>query len=265
MRRLLLLLSVLAATACARLGLEPVLEPANDRPFKFRHDSFAFANELKWHYKMDPVTGERTDTEENKDADYALHCFVLARSARQFFQFARFDRNLPKVSEDDYRKLVESVIAHDPAISEPAEQRVVIPGYASLHRFSAEHEALLKGSLGSAVHSYIQRGNWRMVFPFSAGHQQEMARTLAAEIRANRPPIVHLVLFPRIKINHAVLLYGVKEKKHVTRFKVYDPNDAKHPLELTWDARERVFKLPPNNYFPGGTVDVYEVYKSPIL
>jgi hypothetical protein len=241
---------------------KPVLEPAHARAFVFGKDTFAFRNELRWHYRMDPVSGER-EVEKNPDAEYSLHCFVMARSARQFFQFARFDPAAPKADDETYRKLVRDVVDRDPSETETAE-RIVVPGYANLHAFSAAHEDLVKDELGSAAQSYVQRGHWRMVFPFTHDQQAETAKGLFLEITVHRPPVVHLILFPKITINHGVLIYDAAERGRNIVFRVYDPNNAQHPTELVFDGDERAFKFPRSAYFPGGVVDVYEVYKSAI-
>jgi hypothetical protein len=246
-----------SVVACLALGLgacsiHPVLQPANDRPFRFERDSLAFENMLS----------AARHGKEGED-DYTLHCFVMTRSARQFFQFARFDGDEPALDDEGYRKLVHEVIAHDPdEPTPPRAQRIVIPGYWNLYAFSRAKEDLLKDELGSAVQSFMQRGNWRMVFPFSHEHQEETALSMAAEIRRNRPPAVHLVVFPALSIDHAVLLYGAEDTHEGIRYEVYDPNDPARPASLYYNRDKRSFNFPPNKYFAGGEVDVYEIYRS---
>lgn len=244
--------------ACAQ---QPVTVAANDRAFVFPADVFAFSNELTYQYRTDPKAGTTELLQRNPDAHYTLRCFALARSARQFFQFARFAPEQPAVDDAAYGKLVEAVIAHDP--SRTAETpRVVIPGYPDLRAFSAAKEALLKDKLGSALDSYLQRGNWRLVFPFSRSGQALAAQNLLAEVRANRPPVVHLVTFPEMTIDHAVLLYAAAPTAGGIRFQVYDPNNAAQPTWLDFDAGSRSFRFPSSNYFAGGAVAAYEVYRS---
>ncbi len=50
-----------------------------------------------------------------------------------------------------------------------------------------------------------------MVFPISRGHQASTAASLAAALKENVPPIVHLVKFPALTINHSMILFDVKE------------------------------------------------------
>ena len=252
---------VLGGSLCG-CATDPVAAPANERPFNFATDTLAFENKLRWDYQADPRTGNPRRVARKPAPDYSLHCFVMSRSARQFFQFARFDPTRRQVDDGTYRQLIESVIAHDPAETGSTKRRVLIPGYADLRTFSADKEAILKDELGSAVQSYLQRGNWRMIFPFSHEHQKETAESLLAELRVDRPPVVHLATFPEISINHAVLLISASETATKIRFGVYDPNSSTQPTSLTYDRKHRAFRFPRTRYFLGGEVDVYEVYKS---
>lgn len=251
----------LLASGCA---IRPILEPANDRPFAFQGDTFAFANELEWDYQTSFVPqSSRTARDENGEK-YTRHCIVMARTARQFFQFARFEPRAPVASDETYRGLIQGVIARSPSEVIPDRDRVVIPGFADLRSFSVAREKLLKDEIGSWAGSYFQLGNWRMIFPFSRGHQAETAEAMAREIDTHRPPIVHLVRFPRITINHGVLVYGVKETPAEIHFDVYDPNEPDVPATLIYDRASRSFSFPPNRYFVGGPLDVYEIFRDGI-
>jgi hypothetical protein len=141
------------------------------------------------------------------------------------------------------------------------EERVVIPGYANLHEFSAAHEALLKSECGGAWTSYFQCGNWRMIFPFTRRQQEKMALQLVESIHRRRPPVVHVADFPTLHMNHAVVLFDAREDDKEIEFFVYDPNDAMTPARLKFDRAKRRFYFPANFYFAGGEVDVYEIYR----
>lgn len=231
------------------------------RPFVFGQDSFSFENQLVWEYHFHE-DGTMTTERRNPPPEYSLHCFVVARAARQFFQNARFEPSMPRTNELGYRRLVDRVVAIDPQHFVPENKRVVIPGYANLREFSTDYEALLKKESGAWWHSYIQRGHWRIVFPFSRRGQAQAAEKLLQALRLNRPPIVHLVRFPQLSINHGVLLFGATETPEEIKFSIYDPNDSKAPTTLTFDRRTRTFNYPHNGYFVGGAVNVYEVYRS---
>src|SRR6185503_5070632 len=130
----------------------------------------------------------------------------------------------------------------------------------SLHEFSHGQERLLKRECGGAWQSYFQRGHWRMIFPLSRAHQNRMAQQLAQSLKANRPPVVHLVRFPSLRINHAMLLLGVKETADEIQFAAYDPNDPSVPTQLAYDRRRQRFYLPASRYLARGRVDVDEIY-----
>jgi hypothetical protein len=119
---------------------------------------------------------------------------------------------------------------------------------------------MLKEECGGAWRSYVQRGHWRMVLPFSRKHQARTAANILLNLQRNRPPVLHVVRFPALSINHAVMVFDATETGAAVHFEVYDPNDPATPMVMTYDRHTRTFSLPPSNYFHGGRVDVYEVY-----
>jgi hypothetical protein len=144
----------------------------------------------------------------------------------------------------------------------PEAEKIVIPGYSDLRTFSRAWEQLLKQECGSATQSYVQRGNWRTIFPFSRKNQANAARRLNEEVRNDALPIVHVVRFPDLKINHAVLLLGSTPVPEGTEFTAYDPNEPGGPTKLLYVQERRTFILPQNRYFEGGDVNVYEIYSA---
>lgn len=234
---------------------------ANTRAFQFEADTFAYANELVWEYYYDEE-GEWKHERNPDEPDYTHHCFVVARSARQFFQHANFDPALPQATQEEYADLIREVISLDPKKETPASGRIVIPGYANLREFSESHEEVLKETCGGSMQSYFQRGHWRMVFPFSRDGQNDEADALAASVQSNRPPLVHVVTFPRIRINHALLLYDVDVTDEALEFTVYDPNQPEAPATLTFDRATQRFTFPANDYWQGGSLNVYEIYRA---
>ncbi|HUR45161.1 MAG TPA: hypothetical protein VMZ27_04715 [Candidatus Saccharimonadales bacterium] len=231
-----------------------------EKPFVFQQDTFSYANELVWIYDFDPITGESTHWRREPPPSYSHHCFVVARSAKQFFQHARFDPSRPKASEPAYRDLVAKVVSTSPSRFLPENERIIIPGYSNLFTFSRDWSQVLQQECGGAWRSYLQRGHWRMIWPFSRREQNKMAAQLLYEIKDNRPPVVHVVRFPQLKINHSVLLFAATEDEKTIRFSTYDPNAPERPTELTYDRASRTFTLPKNEYFEGGRVDVYQIY-----
>jgi hypothetical protein len=232
------------------------------RAFQFERDTIAYPNELVWEYEPDEG-GAWQGRSRVPTPDYARYCFVVARTARQFFGHARFDPGLPVADDESYRRLIRRVVDSSPGRDLPDAQRIVVPGYASLREFSREREALLKREAGGWWQSYTQRGNWRMVLPFPRRHQAGQAERLLAAVESNRPPVVHLARFPRITINHAVILYDSSQTEAEIRFQAYDPNHPDAPRTLRFDRASRTFLFPRTNYFPGGRVDVYQIYHAP--
>jgi hypothetical protein len=129
----------------------------------------------------------------------------------------------------------------------------VIPGYRNLHEFSAEHRDLLIRVMAGPWQSYLQRGNWRMIFPFSPGHQRDEAERLLDALAQGWPPVVHVLRYPRTTINHLVLVYAAEETPREIRFHVYDPNDAQ--VTLTWDRGSTIQLF--DAVLPGGPVRAY--------
>jgi hypothetical protein len=248
-----LLLAALCGCAC-----HPFV---GSRPFDYQTDTFSYANQLVWEYHYD-ANGKWVHQRREPAPDYHQHCFVVARSARQFFENAKFDATQPRVDEKTYGRLIRKVVSIDPSHSLPDEKKIVIPGYANLREFSAANEPLLKDECGGAWQSYVQRGHWRMIFPFSRASQKSTAERLLADLKDNRPPVVHIVRFPELLINHGVLVFDAKESEKEIVFSIYDPNKTDGPRTLNYDRATRTFNFASNDYFPGGRVDAYEVYRS---
>ena len=232
------------------------------RRFEFARDSFAFANELVWAYDCDPATRKMTFGPRHPKPDYAHRCFALARVARQFFYHARFAADQPVATSDIYRQLVRAVMARHPRRPCPSRDQIIFPGFAGLREFSRAQEKLLKLECGGAWRSYFLRSHWRMIFPFSRAHQSRTAVALAAALKQNHLPIVHLVKFPALTINHAIVLFAVTESGRGWEFESYDPNNAEAPERLAFDQTTRTFFLPPNSCWPGGELNVSHIYRS---
>jgi hypothetical protein len=229
-------------------------------PFRFANDTFAFANETAWAYDIDERTGDMTWRTKDPTPDFVLRCGNMVAAARTFHLQARFAPDAPRVDDATYLALMREVIARDPRRLEPASDPVVLPGYPDLRTFSGAHEAAMKVALEGPWQSYLQRGNWRMIFPFTMENQRAEADEMVASVRAGLLPIVHIVVFPALGLNHLLLVYAVEETPGEIRFFTYDPNIAGEPLVFTWDRGDRVFHYPRTDYFAGGPVRGYVVY-----
>ena len=119
---------------------------------------------------------------------------------------------------------------------------------------------MLKAGCGGAWQSYAQRGNWRMVLPFTRGGQRAEAGKLGERIAAGRLPIVHVATFPALTINHVLLLFGCLSAGDGWEFQAYDPNICDRPLTLRFDGKSGWFEYSRTHYFGGGRVNAYEIY-----
>ena len=73
---------------------------------------------------------------------------------------------------------------------------------------------------------------------------------------------LHLVRFPSLSINHAALIYAARRVGDEIEFKTYDPNTPQAPATIRYRPNEGVFTMATNAYFPGGRIDLYQVYHS---
>ncbi len=229
--------------------------------FEFERDTFAFPNELVWEYEFG-TDGTMRARRRQPPPVYAHRCFVLARAVRQFLYHARFAPEVPRPDEAGDRARVRQVMRRSPCVPCAPEARVVFPGYAGLRELSRVREALLKAECGGAWRSYVLRSHWRMVFPISRRHQAATAQALTARLRAGGVPVVHLVCFPRLTINHGLVLFDRREAGARIEFLAYDPNQPEAPAALFYDPAARTFSMPANRYWPGGALNVIEIYRS---
>lgn len=232
------------------------------RRFEFARDSFAFANELVWEYLPDAVTGKTMMVARDPKPEYAHRCFALVRVARQFFYHARFAADQPEASGEACRRLMRAVMARSVRIRCQPHERIVIPGFPGLREFSRTHEKLIKAECGGAWRSYFLRSHWRMIFPFSRAHQTRTAEALITALGRNHLPILHLVKFPALSINHAIILFGVTDTRQGWEFESYDPNNSVASERLMFDRGTRAFILPANACWPGGQLDVSHICRS---
>jgi hypothetical protein len=241
------------ATGCA--SVQPNGAPAvSGRRFELDHDVFAFAN---------LVRAERPGWNDG----FANYCLILARAANQFYRFARFAPDRPPASPEEYDRLVRLVLAR-PSWAPPVIEadRLVIPGYPDLRRFSAAHESLVKGALGSNILSMVHWRTWRVGIKFSPAHQERLAHDVIAEVDAQRPAPLMITNFPNTDLlNHAVLVYERRPAQQGTDFLAYDPNDPGSPLTLYYDDAARTFWVGPLTYSPPGRVRAFRLYTSPLF
>lgn len=254
---LLLLPALLPAAGCST-------RPAaagHARPFRPTTDSPAFANETKWTYGLDEA-GKWRARAASPPPQFILRCFNMARMTRAFHLHAEFQPNLPAPPPEEEARRVRELLRRDSTLPSPDDAKIPFPGHANLHEFSQRREAMLKKAVGGAWRSYLQRGNWRMIFPFSKSHQAKLASRMRENLAMGGLPVVHVLRFPALTINHVLLAHAVAEEEDRLAFQCADPNQPGVTETLTFDPETRRFHLSETPYFPGGRVDVCDIYRN---
>ena len=233
------------------------------RRFAFATDTFAFPNESRWILVDDPVSGAAVWKE--RDTDFELRCSAVVRTARQFLVHAVFAPEMPRVAPPAYAELVRTVLSRDPRAEIADASPVVIPGYADLRQLTAAFAPLFRDELERDWRSVLTRDDWRIVVPFTPANQAREAELLLAAVREARAPIVRVLRFPHVSLNHALLVFDGDEDADGIHLRAYDPNDPSAPVTLTFDRAARTFMLPPRHYFAGGPIKVYEIYRGALF
>ncbi len=200
----------------------------------FGADTFAFRNDSRIHHKGKPDL-------------YASRCFVLARAVVQFQRFARFEPAAPRLTAAEYTALVRRVTRRAPWRPPlPVAERIVIPGFESLHELTREAEAAVKAGLPRRLWTILHWTNWRIIFPLPSAQQERVAAEMVAELQAGRPVQLLVSDFPRIRFNHSVLAFDFKvSAPDSIDFSVYDPNDPTVPGVIRFDRRVRRYRPAP--------------------
>ena len=220
----------------------------------FGVDTFAFRNDSRIHHKGKPDL-------------YASRCFVLARAVVQFQRFARFEPDAPRLADARYTELVRRVTRLAPwRPALPAAERVVIPGFESLHELTREAEAAVKAGLPRRLWTILHWTNWRIIFPRLRGHQERVAAEIVSELQAGRPVQLLVSDFPRIRFNHSVLAFDFKVSgPDSIDFSVYDPNDPTVPGVARFDRRVRRYRPAPLCGVNVPHFRAFRMYYSPFL
>ena len=152
--------------------------------FDVRRDTLAWANETKFAYDID-AAGKLHISKRAVPAIYSNRCFVMSRTALQFKKFARFAPERPRVSREEYTRLVRE-IARIPVWSSGPRERVVVPGFRDLRSFSKAHQPMLQANLGGAATSFLRVGNFRMAMGHPRLGQKWAADWLLKSIREDK-------------------------------------------------------------------------------
>ncbi len=233
------------------------------RPFQFDRDTFGFANMTVFEYENGIAHLRRG--EAAKQDRYTRRCFVLSRAVWQFHKFARFNPHAPAIDDREFIARIKRVTrrhAWKPEL--PENERTVFP-YADLREMSRKRGRILQESVGKGWPTYWRPGNYRVFFAPGRRYQEETRRNLDAALARGDMFVGYLTTLPKLRINHAVLVYARKTGAHdgVDHYLVYDSNHPEGPRELTWSERDRSFSYQKDWDFIGGQVRVYQVYGKP--
>jgi hypothetical protein len=254
----------LGAVATINVGPASAGEPE----FSFDCDTFAFQNATVLKYQ-DGIAFFRPSSQGSDPANgYTRRCFVMTRTAMQFRKFARFNPHGVALDDQELAKRIRAVARRGPWLEAlPENQRIVFPGYSNLREISKARTQVFEDNIGSGFMSYFRPSNLRMVFLESKGYQEKTHQNLDAALARGDMFVAFLTTYPKMSINHAVLIYG-RKKSHsgdeLEHYFVYDPNHAEAPRELTWSPRERAFAYQKDIDFIGGFVRVYQSYDKPL-
>ena len=245
---------VTSLAASARPLAELLRRPPPWSALRFGVDTFAFRNDSRIHHR-------------GKRDLYANWCFVMSRAVVQFRRFARFDPAAPRATSMEYTQLVRQVTSRAPwRWPLPEAQQAVVPGFASLHELTQAEEAAVKAGLRGRFWSLVRLTNGRLVYPHPRSQQERVAAETVAELQAGRPVQWLISDFPRIALNHSVLVFDYRlEISGALDFIVYDPNDPSTPGTIRFDRTHRWFH--PASLC-GVTVPrfrVYRMYCSPLI
>jgi hypothetical protein len=250
---------VMVSAGCA--SIQPTVGAG--RPFDFQRDTFAYANELVFNYQDGaPATNAVPQEQEHS---YTRRCFIMAAGVVQFWKHARFDPRASPVTTAELARRIRDV--RDRAAwwpGEPPGQRVVFPGFASLHDLSEREGRLVRANMGAGWTTYFHLRKFPMPFEPSPEDEACLSEKLQDWLRQGHPMVVWVYNFPHVNINHAVTVFEKIDPPgpHQIAFHVYDPNYTNGPRTLTYDCQTQSFSYEKTFYFPGGLVHVRPMYTS---
>ena len=228
--------------------------------FNYSRDTLSFANWTVFTYENGHIVSHKNQFGHH----YSRRCFVMTRAVAQFYKFARFEPNAPKLDENELHKRIRAVTRkspwHDPL---PPEKRIVIPGYRNLREFSSANTRLMQQNIGVGWVVYLRVGNGRMFYLHGKGYQAKTHDELERTLARGDFFIAYLSDFPILHINHSVLVYKHDRPRGADGtdyYLVYDPNHPDGPRHLKWLPAKREFDFQKDQEFAGGFTRVFQVY-----
>jgi hypothetical protein len=236
--------------------------------FRFDRDTLAFQNATVLKYKDGVPFLRAKSTSDDPANKYTRRCFVMTRTAMQFRKFARFDPQGVLLDDKALAARIRSVTRRQAwAVPLPENKRIVFPGYANLRQMSKARTRVFQENIGSGFITYFRPSNGRMFFQHSRKYQERTHANLDAALSRGDVFIGYLSTYPKLSINHAVLVYARTKGgpgDELEHYFVYDPNHPEAPRELTWSPRECAFAYQKDIDFIGGFVRVYQSYDKPL-
>jgi hypothetical protein len=228
--------------------------------FNYNRDTLSFKNWTVYSYENGQIVSHKNQFGHH----YSRRCFVMTRTVEQFYKFARFEPNAPKLDANDLHKRIRAVTRrppwHDPL---PPEKRIVIPGYHNLRELSAANTQLMQRNIGLGWVVYLRPGNVRMFYLHDKNYQAKTHELLEQTLARHDFFIAYLSDFPILHINHSVLVYKHDRPRSADgsdHYLVYDPNHPERPRHLEWSPARREFSYQKDDEFPGGFTRVFQVY-----
>jgi hypothetical protein len=252
--RIVVVLAVAIVVAgCASAPPAPASGDAAVGGFAFDRDTFAFPNAIRAF-------------SDDRDDLYANYCFVVARSLRQFFQFARFDPAASPLDRAGYVERVRQVVARPPWHRPiPLGERVVIPGYASLREFSAAQESAVKEGMGGRFWTLVHWTNWRVALPLTRRHQAGVLDEIERELAAGRLVQLLITNWPILELNHTVVAFASRSHGEGMELAIWDPNEPARPGVITFDRTRGAFWATRVYATRPQAIGVFRMYYSPLL
>jgi hypothetical protein len=228
--------------------------------FDYHRDTLSFANWTVFSYENGHIVSHKNQFGHH----YSRRCFVMTRTVEQFYKFARFEPNAPRLNEKELQKRIRAITRRPPWHNAlPPEQRIVIPGYHNLRELSAANTQLMQRNIGLGWVVYLRPGNVRMFYLHNKNYQAKMHEQLEQDLARHEFFIAYLSDFPILHINHSVLVYKHSRPRSPDgsdHYLVYDPNHPDGPRHLEWHAATREFSYEKDQEFAGGFTRVFQVY-----
>jgi hypothetical protein len=249
-------------------AVTPIQASIGPSDFRFDRDTLAFQNATVLKYKDGVPFLRAKSTSDDPANQYTRRCFVMTRTAMQFHKFARFDRRGAPLDDKTLAARIRLVTRRQAwVVPLPENQRIIFPGYANLREMSKARTQVFQENIGSGFITYFRPGNGRMFFEHSRKYQERTHASLDGALSRGDLFVGYLSTYPKLSINHAVLVYARNKsvpEDDLEHYLAYDPNHAEAPRELTWSPRERAFGYQKDIDFIGGFVRVYQSYGKPL-